>query len=144
MTEGDALVREARPDDASAMLRLWRLFWSPQPYESHLPEKIESDPDLVLVAELNGEVVGTAIGGFDGWWAWVYRVAVRPARQGMGIGTRLVQEMQARLRARGAASAGMVVDPRNEKMVGLLRKLGYRHDERHGVFGVRFVEVEGS
>ena len=138
MSKGDALIREARPDAASAMLRLWRTFWEPQPYESHLPAKIESDPDLVPVAELDGEVVGTAIGGFDGWWAWIYRVAVDPEHQRTGIGTRLIQEMHARLRARGAGSAGMVTDPSNEKMVGLLHKLGYRHDERHGVYGIRF------
>ena len=143
MTRSDALIREAEPDDATAMQCLWRTFWSPQPYESHLPAKIESDPDLVLVAELDGEIVGTAIGGFDGWWAWIYRVAVHPERQRMGIGTRLVQEMQTRLRARGAGSAAMVADPCNEKMVGLLRRLGYRHDERHGVYGVRFGEAAG-
>ena len=80
MTRSDALIREAEPDDATAMQCLWRTFWSPQPYESHLPAKIESDPDLVLVAELDGEIVGTAIGGFDGWWAWIYRVAVHPER----------------------------------------------------------------
>ena len=116
------------------------MFWSPQPYESHLPAKIETDSDLVPVAECGGQVVGTVIGGFDGWWAWIYRVAVHPEHQRRGIGGRLIQEMQARLRARGAGSAAMVVNPGNEKMVGLLGKLGYRHDERHGVFGIRFGE----
>jgi ribosomal protein S18 acetylase RimI-like enzyme len=140
MAGSDAVIREARQGDTPAMLQLWRTFWSPQPYESHLPAKIESDPDLVLVAESSGRIVGTVIGGFDGWWAWIYRVAVHPEHQRQGIGGRLIREMQVRLQARGADSAGMVVNPANEKMVGLLAKLGYRHDERHGVFGIRFDE----
>ncbi len=51
MSDRDVVIREAASEDIPAMLRLWRVFWSPQPYESHLPAKIESEPDLVLVAE---------------------------------------------------------------------------------------------
>lgn len=125
-------VREALIHDIPPMLALWRMFWPPQPYEHNLKHKIETDPDLVLVAELDGRVVGTIIGGFDGWWAWVYRVAVSPDYQHQGIATRLFSEIHKRLTNRGADGACLFTDEANETMQGLLEKLGYhpRNDKR--------------
>ncbi len=136
---GDGMtVRNATGADAEGMLGLWRSFWKPQPYEANLPRKIETEPDLVLVAEADGRIVGTTIGGFDGWWAWIYRVAVAPEYQRRGIATRLVREMHRRLQARGADSAAMVVSPTNEKMAGMLGKLGYHASTGQVNYGIRF------
>jgi ribosomal protein S18 acetylase RimI-like enzyme len=134
----ELVVREAKLADIAAMLALWRRFWPPQPYESHLPDKIQSDADLVLVAELDGQVCATVIGGFDGWWAWIYRVAVAPEHHRKGIATQLIRTMHGRLRARGAESAGMVVASSNAPMVQLLARMGYHSNERHGVYGITF------
>lgn len=125
-------IREASIQDIPQMLALWRRFWSPQTYEDNLQRKIETDPDLVLVAESDHGVVGTVIGGFDGWWAWIYRVAVIPDHQRQGIASELLLELHERLTARGADAACLFVNPANVNMCGLLKKLGYqpRHDQR--------------
>jgi predicted N-acetyltransferase YhbS len=48
--------------------------------ESDTPEeiwkKLQRDPDLFLVAEENGIIVGTVLGGFDGRRGMVYHMAV--------------------------------------------------------------------
>ncbi len=41
--------------------------------------KLERDPDLFLLAELDGQVVGTVLGGFDGRRGMVYHLAVAEA-----------------------------------------------------------------
>lgn len=123
------VYRNATTADIPRMLDLWRQFWSPQPYEANLKRKIEGDCDLVLVAECEGRIVGTIIGGFDDWWAWIYRVAVEPKYQRRGIGTRLLREMHHRLAARGADAACLIASPANKKMCGLLRKAGYKEKE---------------
>ena len=129
------ILREASKSDIPQMLALWRSFWPPQPYEQNLERKIETDRDLVLIAESNATLMGTVIGGFDGWWAWIYRVAVSPNQQHKGVATALICELHKRLAARGADGACLLTDPANEKMTKLLSKLGYRpRDDRRYSF----------
>ncbi len=73
--------------------------------------------ELSLVAELEGEVVGhiafsaADIGGSSTGWFLLGPVAVRPARQGEGIGRALVETGLEALRARGARGCALVGDP---------------------------------
>lgn len=128
----EIIYRNAVIDDISNMHRLWREFWPEQPYESNLKRKIGLDPDLVYVAEIDRQIIGTIIGGFDGWWGWIYRIAVMPKYQNKGIATKLIREMQTRLKARGAKSTNAIVSPLNKRMHHVLEKLGYgeREDKR--------------
>jgi ribosomal protein S18 acetylase RimI-like enzyme len=126
----DIHYRNATQEDIPQMLALWRCFWKPQAYEANLHRKIAKDADLVVVAERKGKIVGTIIGRWDGWWAWVYRVAVHPDCQRQGIAAGLFKEIHARLAARGADAACLFAAPDNAPMCALLDKLGYT--ERHG------------
>jgi len=119
------VYRAARREDIPDILELWRQFWPPQPYESNLEPKIQRDPDLVCVAESDGRVIGTIIGGFDNWWAWIYRVAVGGEYQNKGIGMRLFKEMHERLKLRGADAVCVIASPSNKTMYHLLGKVEY-------------------
>ncbi len=121
----DVTYRNATAADVPGILALWREFWSEQPYEANLEPKIESEPDTVYVAEADGRIVGTIVGGFDGWWGWLYRIAVTEAYQGQGIGTQLVEQMERRLKAKGATGACAIVSPENAKINQVLQKMGY-------------------
>jgi ribosomal protein S18 acetylase RimI-like enzyme len=105
-------------------------------YEANLRKKVEADPELVYLAECEGQVVGTIIGSFDGWWAWIYRVAVHPDFQRRQIGTHLLQEMHRRLKARGADAICAVVTPQNEGVLALLTKVGYS-ERGYRIYGFR-------
>jgi putative acetyltransferase len=73
--------------------------------------------ELSLVAEYDGEVVGhiafsaADIGGSSKGWFLLGPVAVRPARQGEGIGRALVEAGLDALRSRGAGGCVLVGDP---------------------------------
>jgi putative acetyltransferase len=73
--------------------------------------------ELSLVAEADGEVVGhvafsaAGIGGTSAGWFLLGPVAVRPARQGEGIGRALVETGLDALRAREACGCVLVGDP---------------------------------
>lgn len=131
------IVRSARPEDIPAVLELWRQFWTPQPFESNLQRKIEKEPDLVVVVEDHGSIIGTVIGGFDLWWSWIYRVAVDQKSQRKGVGILLLKEIQGRFKARGIDSAGLIVSPDNKAMLSLLRKFTYR-EHKEGYYGIKF------
>ena len=73
--------------------------------------------ELSLVAESDGEVVGhiafspSGIGGSSTGWSLLGPVAVRPDRQGEGIGRALVEAGLDALRSRGACGCVLVGDP---------------------------------
>jgi putative acetyltransferase len=73
--------------------------------------------ELSLVAESDGEVVGhiafsaAAIGGSSTGWYLLGPVAVKPVRQGEGIGRALVEAGLDALRSRGAGGCVLVGDP---------------------------------
>lgn len=70
--KGEILIRPfSFPEDYEIIYKLWlnagdgiHLRFSDEPGE--IEKKIARDPDLFLLAEMDGEVLGTVMGGFDG------------------------------------------------------------------------------
>lgn len=93
-----------------------------------LPEiekKLQRDADLFLVAELNGKLVGTVIGGFDGRRGFIYHLAVHAAHRSHGIGGQLMEEVESRLRARGCRRCYLMVTPDNIDAMRYYEKRGW-------------------
>jgi RimJ/RimL family protein N-acetyltransferase len=131
-------IRSYRPDDYGAVVELWgSVGFNVDERDSReaLQQKLIRDPELFLLAEAHRRVIGTAIGSWDGRRAWVYRVAVEPSRQGQGIGTQLMVELESRLARLGARSAALLVLRENEPIVRLYRRLGYEAED-----GVAFMK----
>ncbi len=62
-----------------------------------------------LVAERNGKIVGSVVGGWDGWRGHIYRLVVDPAERRGGLGRRLVEEAERALVALGARRLSITV-----------------------------------
>jgi ribosomal protein S18 acetylase RimI-like enzyme len=125
-------IRPARRDDVAAVLALWAQARSPA---ASTPDDVESvtrllehDDGALLLAELDGRVVGALIAGWDGWRGNMYRLAVLPAHRRRGVGRRLVEAGHERLRSQGAHRVTALVDDSEEDAVALWRALGYRRD----------------
>lgn len=124
-------IRDFRyPDDYSQVERLWstmekgvRLGRSDTPDE--LQKKLVRDPDLFLVAEDDGRIVGTVIGGFDGRRGLLYHLAVVASFRGRGIGSRLMEEIESRLRAKGCIRCYLMVTPDNVEGMRYYEKRGW-------------------
>jgi ribosomal protein S18 acetylase RimI-like enzyme len=88
------------------------------------------DPDAVIVAEHEGELVGSVIAGWDGWRCHLYRLAVRPAWRRRGVASALLQAAEDRFIAVGATRADAMVLDGNGLGQRLWRAGGYlRQDE---------------
>ena len=80
-------IRDCQPAETEAVLALWRqaeATVSPTDTVEDLHRAITASPAVVLVAEAQGQLVGSVIGSFDGWRGNIYRLAVHPdfRRQG--------------------------------------------------------------
>ena len=97
-------VRLCRPDELSAVLDLWGGARSSHAVTEDTPERVLRviEAGAVLVAELDGAIVGAVIAGFDGWRGNFYRLAVTPPFRRRGIAAALVAAGEERMRALGA------------------------------------------
>lgn len=125
-------IREAGPDDFESIID----FWTTIDRHTSLPDRVEYlqrfhefSPDLFLVAQKDGQVVGTVIGGWDGWRAQIARLATDPSLRRSGIARALVEEIEARLRKRGAKRIYALVDGRSAPAIPFWEALGYAGNE---------------
>jgi ribosomal protein S18 acetylase RimI-like enzyme len=134
-----ASIRPAEGADVQGVLELWQGARSVPATSPDTPDAlqalIEHTSDALLVAELEGEVVGAVIAAWDGWRGNIYRLAVRPDRRRLGIGLQLVEEGEARLREKGARRVTALVATEELGAAALWGAAGYEHDRNV----VRFV-----
>lgn len=71
------------------------------------------NPGISVVAELEGEILGSILCGHDGRTASFYHVCVRTQYRRQGIGKRLVGEAMQRLRAEGINKISLVAFAHN-------------------------------
>jgi ribosomal protein S18 acetylase RimI-like enzyme len=103
-----------------------------------IEKKLQRDPDLFLVAETSGEVIGTVIGGYDGRRGMIYHLAVRREFRKHGIATRLVEEVEKRLQAKGCVKCYLLTFAGNTEAIRFYKERGWRHMEEDIIFGKEF------
>ena len=125
-------IRPAVAADTEAVRSLWLEARNTPAAVPDTPEALEGliahTPDALLVAELEGEVVGTVIAAWDGWRGNVYRLAVRRDRRRLGIGLMLVAAGEERLRAKGARRVTALVAEAEVGAAALWGAAGYEYD----------------
>jgi ribosomal protein S18 acetylase RimI-like enzyme len=129
--------------DYEPVLRLWQSIEAGmQVGRSDTPEeikrKIERDPDLFLVAETGGEIVGSIIGGFDGRRGMVYHLAVQRDVRRHGVGKALLAEVEKRLQAKGCLKVYLLVVDDNASAMRFYEECGWKHMPHDMVFAKEF------
>lgn len=116
--------------DYEAALALWQASGpgvrvGPSDAREEITKKLARDPDLFLVAEEAGQLLGTVIGGFDGRRGMVYHLAVVPTHRNQDLGTTLMRELEARLKAKGCRKAYLLITADNPSVMAFYQQLGW-------------------
>ena len=134
MTAKAPSIRNYQQGDQAQVAALWREVFPNDPKwnvpEQDIARKVGFQPDPLLVAVLDQQVVGTAMGGYDGHRGWVYLVAVAPALRRQGIGEALMRAIEAALSALGCTKLNLQIRAGNEAVAAFYRKLGFQVEER--------------
>jgi ribosomal protein S18 acetylase RimI-like enzyme len=122
------LIREFHfPKDYEQAAHLWQgmdkgVRFSRSDVPAEIEKKVARDPDLFLVAEMDGELIGTVVGGFDGRRGMVYHLAVAASHRRRGIAETLMGELEKRLIAKGCIRSYLLVSAQNEEARALYEK----------------------
>jgi ribosomal protein S18 acetylase RimI-like enzyme len=138
------VIREfCHPADYAAVTELWRgiekgvrLGRSDAPAE--IAKKLRRDPDLFLVAECGGALVGSVIGGYDGRRGLIYHLAVAAPFRNAGLGSRLMDEVERRLREHGCLKCYLLVTTDNPEAMRYYERRGWQHMDTVRLYGKEF------
>lgn len=125
-------IRSFTSSDSAAVIALWQESGLTRPWNDpakDIERKLSTQPELFLVAEADGSVVGTAMVGYDGHRGWVHYLAVAPSLQGTGLGRELMAEAERLLIELGCPKINLMVRTGNDRVIGFYEALGYGTDE---------------
>lgn len=127
-------IRSFLESDQKDVAELWRMVF-PDSSTWNVPEedierKLAVQRESFYVALIEGELVGTAMGGYDGNRGWLYYIVVHPEYRRQGIGTALVKRVEAGLVEKGCPKINLQVRATNVAVVEFYKTLGYTVEER--------------
>ncbi|MGB9672771.1 MAG: GNAT family N-acetyltransferase [Anaerolineales bacterium] len=124
-------IREFQfPQDYEAVIDLWShagdgVHLGPSDTLDEIKKKLDYAPDLFLVAEKDGEIIGAVMGGFDGRRGLVYHLAVKQDYRRQGIASALMDELEKRFKQRGCLRAYLLVTRDNIEARDYYEKRGW-------------------
>jgi ribosomal protein S18 acetylase RimI-like enzyme len=125
-------IRPFAIEDEDAVVSLWERAGLTRPWNDprkDIRRKLQVRPDLFLVAEVEGVIVGTVMVGYDGHRGWINYLGVDPDRRRMGIGKALMAEAERLLRLEGCAKINLQVRGSNSDAIEFYRRIGYAMDD---------------
>jgi ribosomal protein S18 acetylase RimI-like enzyme len=124
-------VRPFTPGDQEAVVDLWtrcglvRAWNDPR---KDIARKLRVQPELFLVAELDGVLAGTVMAGYEGHRGWINYLAVDPAARRRGLGRALMAEAERLLRERGCPKINLQVRADNREALAFYERIGFAQD----------------
>ena len=138
-------IRNYDSGDESQVIDLWIKCDLVRPWNNpkrDIERKLRIDPDLFLVGILNSKIIATVMGGYEGHRGWINYLAVDPSQQRKRYGTMIVEEIEEKLKAKGAPKINIQIRSTNKSVVDFYKSIGYKIDDVVGM-GKRLAEDEG-
>lgn len=129
-------IQQYQNNHKQSVIALWKEcgLTTPQNDPSKdIERKLKVDPDLFLVGLLEGKVIASVMGGYEGHRGWINYLAVKPDYQGQGYGQAIMQAVEGRIRAKGCPKINLQVRTTNESVIRFYASLGYGNDNVIGL-----------
>ena len=125
-------IRTFQEDDRASVISLWQACELTRPWndpDKDIDRKVQFQPDLFLVREIDSQVMASAMVGYDGHRGSVFYLAVSPEFQGQGYGQTIMSYIESLLAELGCPKLNILVRTTNEKVIGFYDELSYSPDD---------------
>jgi ribosomal protein S18 acetylase RimI-like enzyme len=125
-------IRPFTLSDKEAVVEVWRTCGLTHPNNDphkDIARKMKVDPEMFLVCELDGKIIGTVMVGYEGHRGWINYLGVLPGYQGQGLGRELMDRAEAMLVERGCAKINLQIRATNTRVIQFYEGIGFKVDE---------------
>ena len=134
-------IQPFQETDTETVVALWQACGLTVPWNDprkDIARKLKVGREFFLVGELDGRLIASAMGGYEGHRGWVNYLAVHPDFQGQGYGRLMMTAIEEKLLAIGCPKINLQVRASNEGVIRFYERIGYKQD--HVVsFGKRLI-----
>jgi len=125
----DLTIRSANPDDEASIVALWQACGLVTNYNDPIQDfrfaHGKANSDVLVGVDAEGKIVGSVMVGHDGHRGWIYYVAADPNYRKRGIGRRMTEAAEQRLKKYNIAKVMLLVRETNTQVVGFYEHLGF-------------------
>ncbi len=124
-------LRSFQPADEVEVIALWETCGLVAPHNDprkDIARKLRVNPELFIVGESSGKIIGTCMVGYEGHRGWINYLAIHPDHQRRGYATELMREAERLLRPLGCPKINLQVRSSNASVIAFYESLGFRRD----------------
>ncbi len=124
-------IRIFKRADQAAVIQLWQNCDLVVPWNdsaTDIQTKIDFQPDLLFVGELDEKIIATCMAGYEGHRGWINYLAVSPEYRRQGIGRAMMQRAEAELITLGCPKINLQVRVHNTSVIQFYESLGFKDD----------------
>ena len=125
-------IRTFEIADQAAVIELWQLCGLTRPWNDaglDIQCKLAVNHEWFLVEELRGQIISSAMFGYEGHRGWVNYLAVHPEHQGQGYARAMMARGEQLLLSAGCPKINLQVRSSNSQALAFYARLGYGIDE---------------
>ena len=120
-------IRVFHESDEPAVVALWQACGLVVPWNDpsrDIERKMSVGRELFLVGEIDGVLVASVMGGYDGHRGWINYLAVDPQHRRQGLGEVMMEAAEISLRKQGCPKINLQVRTSNAEVIEFYRAIG--------------------
>jgi ribosomal protein S18 acetylase RimI-like enzyme len=124
-------IRPFEDADEPAVIQLWDRCGLLRPWNDphkDIARKKRVQRELFVVGTIDGQIVASAMAGYDGHRGWINYLAVDPAHQRQGLAAALMTHLEGNLLAMGCAKINLQIRRDNLEAIAFYQRLGFVED----------------
>ncbi len=94
--------------------------------KEEIERMLKRNPHTCLVGIDNNQIVSVVLGGFDGRRGYIHHLAVKPEKQGQGLGTAMMDELMKRFENLKVIKVHLFVEEKNKEVKDFYKNIGFK------------------
>jgi ribosomal protein S18 acetylase RimI-like enzyme len=126
------LLRTFQEHDQAGVIQLWHecgltVAWN-DPVKD-IERKLSIGRDLFLVGEVDGNIIASVMGGYEGHRGWINYLAVSPQQQRKGYGRQIMLAIEDVLAVKGCPKINLQIRTNNHNVIAFYEAIGFKIDD---------------